>query len=130
MSRKEEKKFSEFLSEICKLFDEVPKEYDRHYSEIHTLDLLTQDYLHALELDGLLYEERAKVATKIMRSRKERRDHKDALEILQPLVDYLQTDYGKRALKMLREVLGKTRKVEDYHSVRSYRPKVLVKETT
>lgn len=131
MSRKKApQKFSKSLSDILKLFDEVPKEYTWHYESVHTLELLTQDYLHRLELEGLLYEERAKVATQLMRCRQERREHKDAIQILEPLVEYLQTDYGKRALKMLREVLGKTRREEEYQQTRTYRPKVLDREST
>ena len=116
---------SEQISAFCKLLDSAPKEYEWHGSEVQRLDRLTQDYLHALELDHLKYGGRAKVATKLAECRQERRKHKDVVLVLEPLVEYLASDKGRRILDQLREVLGKTRKEEKHLRERSYVPREL-----
>lgn len=45
------------------MFDEAIKDYQLNSDKIVEMDKITQDYLHSLELDGLKYEERAKIAT-------------------------------------------------------------------
>ena len=74
------------------MFDEAIKDYQWNSDKIVEMDKLTQDYLHSLELDGLKYEERAKIATQLAKCRQERREHKDTTMILEPLVQYLNTD--------------------------------------
>lgn len=89
------------------------------------MDSLTQDYLHKLELGNLDYKQRARMATKIAKCRQERRDSKDTVQILQPLMDYLDSDKGKQAINLMRETLGKTRKAEQQMLTRTYRARVL-----
>lgn len=117
--------FSEKISAFCSLADAAIKENAAASEEIAKLDKLTQDYLHMLELNHLNYKERAKVATKISKCRRERRHAKDVADITAPLVDFLQTDKGKTALNNLKEVLGQTRKTERLMNVRSYKYKIL-----
>ena len=88
------------------------------------MDQLTQDYLHSLELDILSYSDRAKLATKISRCRRLRRDHKDMVMSLAPLVDFLKSERGNRMMKDLRETLGQTRKIEKYMETRKYYPRI------
>lgn len=54
-----------------------------------------------------------------------RRAHKDTAEILDPLVQYLDTENGKRLCNLLKEVLGKTRRVEERMEGRIYYPREL-----
>ena len=103
--------FSEFISSFCKLMENAQKDYAWNYDEVNRMDRLTQDYLHRLELDGLDYKERAKVATQLAKCRQARRECKDTVEILEPLVQFLESDKGKNLLNLVREALGKTRKV-------------------
>ena len=130
MNKKNDPRFSERIKDICTMFDDVVKDHEWHGEQVNRMDQLTQDYLHKLELDGLKYEERAKVATQLAKCRQERRQHKDAVIILDPLVEYLETENGKRLLNLLREVLGKTRKAEAYMQTRMYFPRVLKEEKT
>ena len=83
-----------------------------------------------LELDGLDYKERAKVATQLAKCRQARRECKDTVEILEPLVQFLESDKGKNLLNLVREALGKTRKVEERMETRTYIPRVLEQEAT
>lgn len=63
-------------------------------------------------------------------SRQARRECKDTVEILEPLVQFLESDKGKNLLNLVREALGKTRKVEERMETRTYIPRVLEQEAT
>lgn len=117
--------FSTEISNICTLLEDAQKDYIWNKEKIKEMDELTQDYLHKLELDDLKYEERAKLATQLARCRQERREHKDTVAILEPLVQYLDADKGKQLFNLLREALGKTRKAEERMENRVYWPRVL-----
>ena len=116
--------FSVCLSDFINLVTEAQKDYQWNYDEVNRLDHLTQDYLHTLELDGLDYRGRAKVATQLMNCRQLRRASKDTVEVLEPLMEFLDSDKGKNLLNLLRETLGKTRRVEQYMENRSYRQRI------
>lgn len=116
--------FSTYISEFCKMITDAQNNYKWNRDEVNRLDRLTQDYLHMLELDGLDYKERAKVATQIAKCRQERRASKDTAEILEPLIQFIDSDKGKNMMNLMREVLGKTRKVEERMENRTYRYKV------
>ena len=107
------------------MLEEVQKDYSWNFDEVGRLDRLTQDYLHKLELDGLDYKERAKVATQLMKCRQARRECKDTIEVLEPLMQFLYSDKGKSLYNQFRETLGKTRKVEERMETRTYIPRVL-----
>lgn len=64
-NKKQTPAFSENISAICRMFDDAIKDYQWNDEKVAEMDRLTQDYLHKLELDGLKYEERAKVATQL-----------------------------------------------------------------
>lgn len=117
--------FSVHISDFCKVITNAKSDYEWNRDEVNRLDKLTQDYLHMLELDGLSYSERAKVATKLSKCRQLRRESKDTAEILEPLISFMESDKGKNMFNLLREALGKTRKVEERMENRTYRYKVL-----
>lgn len=122
--------FSVCLSNFLNLITEAQRDYQWNYDEVNRLDRLTQDYLHQLELDGLDYRGRAKVATQIKDCRQLRRASKDTVEVLEPLMEFINSDKGKNLLNLLRETLGKTRRAEQYMETRSYRRKVLQEDET
>lgn len=122
--------FSVCLSDFLNLITEAQRDYQWNYDEVNRLDHLTQDYLHELELDGLDYRGRAKVATQLRDCRQLRRASKDTVEVLEPLMEFINSDRGKNLLNLLRETLGKTRRVEQYMETRSYRRKVLQDDET
>lgn len=122
--------FSVCLSNFLNLITEAQRDYQWNYDEVNRLDRLTQDYLHQLELDGLDYRGRAKVATQIKDCRKLRRASKDTVEVLEPLMEFINSDKGKNLLNLLRETLGKTRRAEQYMETRSYRRRVLQEDET
>lgn len=107
------------------MVESAKRDYDWNAEEVLKLDKLTQDYLHILELDGLNYEGRAKIATKLMRCRQLRRASKDTVEILEPFMSFVDSDKGRNMMNLIREALGKTRKAEEKLATRTYRFKVL-----
>ena len=107
------------------MMDRAKLDYRWNCDEVNRLDKLTQDYLHKLELDGLNYKERARVATSLARCRQERRESKDMATILEPLVQFLDSEKGRQIMSLMKEVLGKTRRVEKGMECRRYIPRVL-----
>lgn len=124
-SKSQRPQFSLNISNFCETITQAKQDYEWNKSEINRLDKLTQDYLHKLELDGLNYKERAKVATRLARCRQLRRESKDTVEILEPLIEFIETEKGRQMLNLIKETLGKTRKVEEHMETRTYRYKVL-----
>lgn len=86
---------------------------------------LTQDYLHQLELEDLSYNERAKIATSLAKTRKERRISKDIVESLRPAFTYFNDKKGVDTMRNMSEILGKIRIVEECFEKRIYIPRVL-----
>lgn len=117
--------FSYAIGELIELLENAKKDYYWNTDEVNRLNGLQQDFLHQLELDGLNYAERAKVATKLMKCRQDRRDSKDMVRVLDPLVKYLESDKGKNMLNLMKEVLGKTRRIEKEMEHRVYVPREL-----
>lgn len=120
-----EPQFSNCISDFCRMVEGARADYEWNREEVNRLDKLTQDYLHQLELDGLDYNQRAKVATQLARCRQLRRVSKDTVEVLEPLIVFLDSEKGHGMMSFMREVLGKTRKVEERKKTRTYRYKVL-----
>ena len=117
--------FSACISDFCKMVAEAKQDYDWNQEEVNRLDRLTQDYLHKLELNELSYAERAKVATQLARCRQLRRASKDTVEILEPFIEFIESEKGRQTMNLMRETLGRTRKVEERMNTRTYRYKVL-----
>lgn len=122
---KEGYQISSYISDFCKMLAKAQEDYKWNREEVNRLDKLTQDYLHQLELEGLNYRERAKVATQLSQCRQLRRDSKDTVEVLEPLIAFLESDKGKNTINLMRNVLGKTRSIEEKMKLRTYRYKVL-----
>lgn len=107
-----------FLNYLTK----VDSDYANAFVNVNQRDKETQDILHEIELEDVLFEERAKLATKLRNVRKERRRNKDIVEETEALINWMKEN--KSAINKLREVLGTTRKQEKYHSNRTYKKRV------
>ena len=116
------------LEQIIKSLDQLQKDYIWHYTQVKACDEKTQDYLHAIEFDELGYKGRARLATQLETLRKERRQHKNAVEQLKIFDDWYESGDGRKALQKLRQILGKVRDTEKVQSVRTYTNKVVGKE--
>lgn len=125
MAKKQEQSLSEYIGDFCKVVNNAQKDYRYSSDEISRLDKMTQDYLHLLELGGLKYKERAKLATELQKCRQLRREHKDIVDSLAPLVNFLGEKKNENMMNQLREVLGRVRRVEKSFEYRVYVPRVL-----
>lgn len=117
--------FSNYISDFCAMVENAKNDYEWNSAEVNRLDKLTQDYLHQLELNGFDYNGRAKVATKLAKCRQLRRESKDTVEMLEPFISFIESDKGRNMMNLMKEALGKTRKVEERMKTRTYRPRVL-----
>ncbi len=116
-------------SAILKMFldfiENVKSDYDYNFEAMKNEDRITQDYLHKLELEGLNCRERSKVATRLAANRQARRNHKDVVEKLEPIVAFFNEPQNRRLLNNMTQLLGQVRKVENHHSNRIYVPRVI-----
>lgn len=88
-------------------------------------DKRTQDLLHAIEFEPHA-KERGKLATKLKNCRSVRRENKDIVEELEPIVYFANDEKNMKTFNQLTQLLGQVRKVEKYHESRSYHPRVEV----
>ena len=100
-------------------------EYARYTSELSYYDQLVEDYLHILELENESWSARAKVATQLADARKKRRIVKNELELLQPIIAFANTDYGKKVFDSLRTLSGNIRSVDKRHNQSTYKCRIL-----
>lgn len=102
--------------------DECRRQYESNYQIVGLCNKRTTDFLHSLELDKITFQERSKLTTIEKRNRRKRREAKDIMEECEPLRNFLN-DQAK-AINILRNVLGETRKIERYHENRKYKKRV------
>ena len=121
-------RFSAAVSDFLHMMSEAQEDYTWNSGNIRRMDQLTQDYLHKLELGELDYKERARVATALAKCRKLRRASKDTVEVLEPLMQFLDSEKGRQMTNLMKEALGKTRRVEERMDTRVYYPRVLQEE--
>ena len=119
------------ISEFLNFLTDANNDYGYNYEQVNTLDKLTQDYLHDLELEHTTYKERAKLATQLRDTRRARRTHKDTVQVLTPVVDWI--NQNKNSINSLKQLLGSVRKEESKLQNRVYIRKVdqsVTKEST
>ena len=113
------------FTELLNYLDQSVKDYRYHFDNVHLKDKEIQDHLHEIEFTDYADDhEAAKATFKVQASRRERRASKDAVEVLEPLVDYLASKDGARAFNQSKEVLGKMRQKEKNQQTRAYRKRV------
>lgn len=115
---------SQEIKTIIASFDKAKADYKWAYEQVGRYDQETQDILHSLELDPLTKNERNKIATRLKKVRITRRENKDVVEINEPIVMFLDSEKGRQMINLLREALGKTRKIEEYHQKRAYHKRI------
>lgn len=115
---------SEEIKNIIDSFERAKQEHQQAHDEVNKLDKETQDILHSIELDSLTTSERNRLATRLRKVRISRRENKNLVELNEPVAAFLDSDRGRQLLNLLREVLGKTLKIEKYHATRVYHKRV------
>lgn len=84
-------------------------------------DLETQDILHRLELSQDDYHKTAKLAKALRQIRQKRREAKQTIELLDPIVKW--QNENKSTLKGIERLLGSIRIIDEKQSKRTYTPR-------
>ena len=114
---------SKQLGDFIGFVKECQEVYQIAYSCVGDEDKRSQDFLHAIEFTDDKYDLHRE-ALKLQESRRERRRNKDLVEEREDLVKFFQDPQHKRTLDQLTQLLGRVRKVEKYHTDRTYYPRV------
>lgn len=91
-------------------------------------DLRMQDLLHAMEFASDKVE-RNKIATKMQKSRKVRRENKDQLQRYELVMEFFRDGSNRAMLKRMEQLIKQQRAREAYlNGKREYKPRVEGKE--
>lgn len=126
--KNEQQSPSEMLKAFLDFIETAKSEYTYNLEAMKNEERITQDYLHKLELEGLNCRERSKIATQLVINRQNRRQYKDAVEELEPIVQFFEETQNRITLRKMSELLGAVRKVENYHQRRIYTPKAIARD--
>lgn len=119
-----DKEISEVLQDFINDIEKWKNEYQAAEDFVKKEDRRLQDLVHEVEF-AENREMRNKVATRLHRSRRERRRQKDELMRRQLIVDFFNEPQNKKVLNNLRQLLGKQRTQEDFlNGKREYKPRV------
>ena len=113
--KEKKKEPSETLSDFLSYIDQIRSEYKAAEDAMKTEDKRLQDLLHELEF-AKDKAERNRVATKLQRSRRERRRQKDEMMRLELIVQFFDEQTPKSTVNKMRQLLGRQRKQEEFLS--------------
>lgn len=111
--KEKKKEPSEVLADFLNYIDRIRYEYKAAEDAMKTEDKRLQDLLHELEFA----EDKAarnRVATKLQRSRRERRHQKDEMMRLELIVQFFDEQTPKTTVNKMRQILGRQRKQEEF----------------
>lgn len=114
---------AEQLTEFLAFIDQCKEEYRLACDVVSEEDKRLQDLLHAMEFSKTRAEA-DKVTTKLLKSRKQRRENKDTVRRNQLIVEFFNDQNNKATLNKMRQLLGRQRKEEEFlNSDRIYKPR-------
>lgn len=119
-------KTSEQLKAFLDYLDSVEAEYEYCQNEVDIENKRLQDFLHKIELEERC-EVRSKACTAFRKQRIHRRECKDRIGELEPIVKILRTKEFQRVRNSFAQALGAIRNFEKHEANRRYYPRV--KET-
>lgn len=109
---------SDGLENFLNYIRDCQQEYNMASTEEMETNCQTQDILHSLELDEHDDASLIQLSKALVIVRNSRREYKDRIRILQPIVDWASAN--KKTLEELRRVLGNVRKEEKRISSQTY----------
>lgn len=115
---------SDQIAAFLSFVRDAENQYNSAYKAEEKANLETQDILHFLELNAHTYKERAKVAGKLAKVRKRRREARDATMLYGPVCEW--AEQNKAVLKALERLLGDVRKTESIQRNRAYLNKTTI----
>lgn len=115
---------SEVISSFLNYIDQCRANYQNAVKAVEEADKKELiDLVHDMEF-AKDKQERNRVATRLQRSRLDRRKNKDTVDELEDIVKFFDELNHKNTLNKMRQLLGKQRKTEEYlASERVYKPR-------
>jgi hypothetical protein len=111
------------LAGFLNFVDQCTTEYRLACDTVSEEDKRLQDLLHGIEFSENR-SEADKELTKLRRSRKVRREYKDAVKRYQLIVEFFNDQNNKATLNKMRQLLGRQRKEEEFlNGKRVYKPR-------
>ena len=104
---------AEQLSEFLNFVEQSYTDYQIASEALNEEDKRLQDLLHEMEFASNKAE-RNKVATRLQRSRKERRRNKDIVKLNEQVVRFFEEKPHRDTLNKMKQLLGRQRKEEEY----------------
>ena len=114
-------KASKELERFLDFLKSAESQLDQAMAGQQEADAETQDILHSLELEKHSYHEMAALSRKLAEVRQTRRQNKDIVAQLTPVVEW--TRENDAAVRSLQRLLGDLRKVERSTQNRFYTPR-------
>ena len=115
---------SDHLAAFLGWLRDIRQDYNIALAELAEAEDATQDILHQLELGEDRYHDCAKLALALQEVRRQRRQVKDKLTVLQPIIGWLEEN--AKTIKTMERLLGEMRRLEKSLVGRSYHPKTEV----
>lgn len=104
--------------------DKLTRIYDDAVSQVEVEQQITQDLLHAIEFANNC-KEWYRLSTQLHYSRVRRRQYKNTIEVLRPLIEFSKSPDNKKCLNVLRNIIGESRKVKSHVGDKTYHPRIL-----
>lgn len=95
------------IKEFTKFINTLQYKYDFAQEQIKKFDNTRNDIYHLLELEEQNELEQLELLSKIKKSSIERREYKDFVALVQPLIDFIQDDKNKKMLATLTNIAGR-----------------------
>lgn len=111
--RNKRKTPAEQLSEFLNFVEQSYADYQIASEALKEEDRRLQDLLHEMEF-AADKAERNRVATKLQKSRRERRKNKDTVKLNEQVVRFFEEKPHRDTLNKMKQLLGRQRKEEEY----------------
>lgn len=126
--KKYQTSYTEEINRFIRFLDVAKQKYESCKTELNRQELLETDLLHLLELKCTSSRDRARISGKLQKCLLWRRECKDTIALLEPLIQFMSTDKGKFVINQLPQLLGSMRKEEKRIANRSYAPRIMTYE--
>ena len=110
--------YSKNIQLIRDMINELLETYELNVNKLNENDNITQDILHQIELGS--YNEGRKWYGQLRKTRKDRRENKNTIEILHKFKVLMEDKNSIQFMRQLDEALGDARKVEKNLNTRYY----------
>lgn len=114
-----------FVEEMNYFFTNIERINSNLKNQLRTKELEQDDLLHEIELSKLNAFELSKVATRLQKTRKERRDIKDKLEFIATIKSFSDKYNNKLITGDLINLLKNIKKLRENWTTRIYKTRVL-----